>query len=151
LLQLLAQLLKLLYYVVKQTQEETNMDLRTTLSQLKTAGISEDALLISIKWAINYDLIDQMQKTLGVDHYTAIKLAVASKLCEFANYPIEPYWVAPDLPALDFGAWVADNYLMLDHEQHGPTILSSLRLLYLQAPMLINPKQKPKRLLPKGA
>jgi hypothetical protein len=127
-----------------------NLNLTPILSKLKTAGISEDALLISIKWARNYDLIDQMQKTLGVDHSTAIQLATASKLCEFSNYPIEPYWVAPDLPALDFGAWVAANYFTLDHEPHGPTLLASLRLLFLQAPMLIPPKQKPKRLLPKG-
>jgi len=125
------------------------MDLKNILAQLKTAGVSADALSLSIKSVIaDYELREKIEKLLDVDCRTAIQLAVASKLCEMSNYPIEPYWVAPDLPALDFGAWVAQHFFDLDHAAHGPTILASLRLLFEQAPMLVQPQQKPKRLLP---
>jgi hypothetical protein len=125
--------------------------LTTILSQLKTAGISEDALIIAIKSVItDYELKENIEQTLGVDHATAIQLAVAHKLCEAANYPIEPYWVNPDLPALDFGAWVANNIDKLDREDIGSVLLGSLRLLFEQAPMLLPPQQKPKRLLPRN-
>jgi len=125
------------------------MNLQELLSKLKTSGVSEDALLIAIKHALNnYELLDTMEKVLEIDHATAIQLAVASKITEFSNFPIEPYWLNPDLPALDFGFWVAANADKLDHEIYGQALRSSLRLLYQQAPMLLPQQQKPKRLLP---
>jgi hypothetical protein len=125
--------------------------LTTILSQLKSAGVSADNLIIATKHAItNYELLETIEQSFGVDHSTAIKLAVAHSLCEGANYPIEPYWVDPSLPALDFGAWVAANWQKLDHEFYGAYLLGSLRLLFEQAPMLLPPQQKPKRLLPRN-